>query len=111
MTGLGNEVQARVIAEQVAVAAVEQFVRTHPQTPKAEIPVPLKWAGGVITALLTVGVASLCMWVVSTLSNLQQTVTRIDTRQQINDGNVEGRLKQIEDRITRVEQERKGSGA
>lgn len=108
-TGLGNEVQARAIADQVALAAVERYAQLHP--PKPELPAIIKWIAGFFGTLATFALIGMCGWVVTTLSSLQQTVTRIDTRQQVTDGNIEGRLKQIEDRITRVEMERKDRGA
>lgn len=104
MTGLGNEVQIRAIAEQVALAAIEKFAQTHPPAPpKAEVPAPLKWAAVIVAALMTTGVATLAIWVVATLSGLQQSVTRIETRQQVTDGSLEWRFKEIEKRLDHLE--------
>lgn len=75
----GNEVQVRAIAEQVAKAAVAEYTQKHPEEPK--IPPPLKWAGGIIAALFTAGVAAMAMWLVSSVSNMQVTLARVDERQ------------------------------
>lgn len=93
MTSLGDEAQLQQIAERIGKAsasiAIREFVQTHPhfdvQPPvpqKAEIPTPLKWAGGIVAALMTAAVVAMSLWVVSTLNELQLTVTRIDERQQ-----------------------------
>lgn len=103
MTGLGNETQARIIAEQVAEAAITKFTQLHPEVSKAEIPAPLKWAGGILAAVATACTVAMAIWVVSTLSGLQQTVTRIDERQQITGDAVTQRLTADEQRITRLE--------
>jgi hypothetical protein len=107
---MGNEVQARVMADQVADAAVAKFAQmygqpTEPQ--KMEIPAGLKLAGGVVTALITAAVISLCFWMVTTLSDLQQTVTRIDERQQLTGGATAQRLDKIEERLTQLEQSKR----
>ena len=117
MTGLGNESQTRIIAEQVAEAAVELYVRKNPPPPpppivtlpepKAEIPAPLKWAAAVVSAIIAAGAVAMCIWVVSTLSDLQQTVTRIDERQQLTGSGTAQRLDKIEERLTLLEQQKR----
>ena len=112
MTGLGNEVQVRLIAEQVALAAIEQYALRFPQSPrqpeKPEIPAPLKWAGAIVAAIMATCTVGFLVWMVSSISALQQTVTRIDERQQITGGNMSDRLKNIEDRLGRLERQPAG---
>ena len=108
MTGLGNEVQIRAIVEQVVVAAIEKYAQTHPEKPAPEWPAPIKWAAIIISSVMTVGISSFCIWGVVTLSSLQQSVTRIETRQQVTDGSLDWRFKEIEKRLDRLEQARKG---
>lgn len=104
MTGIGNETQVRMIADQVAEAAIVKFVQQHPMPePKAEVPAPLKWAGVIISAVMTAGVVALAIWMVTTLSDLQQTVTRIDERQKLNGDSVTQRLDGLDQRVTRLE--------
>lgn len=106
MSGIGNEVQNRMIAEQVATAAVELYAQRNPQPlPKPEIPAPLKWAAGIASAVVTACVVAMAIWMVTTLSQLQQTVTRIDERQRITGDSTSDRLKQIEERLSRLEQQ------
>ena len=110
MTDTGNAAQVRIIADQVgeaaAEAAIKRFAQTYVQaTPKAEMPAPIKWAAGIIGVVMSTGIAALCFWVVSSLSDLQLTVARIDERQQ-QDTTIQ-RLDKIEERIARLEQ-RKG---
>jgi hypothetical protein len=106
-TGLGNEVQSRMIAEQVAMAAVERYAQMHPPIAPAarmEVPAPLKWAAAIVSAILTAGAVAMALWVVTTLGNLQQTVTRIDERQRLVGDSTSDRLKMIEERLSRLEQ-------
>ncbi|MFD1034161.1 hypothetical protein ACFQ15_05800 [Sphingomonas hankookensis] len=110
MSDSGNSAQVRMVAEQVADAAITRFHQQ--QAPmKAEIPAPLKWAGALAVAVATAGIVALCLWVVSTLSQLQQTVTRIDERQQINGPAIGGRLDKIEERLSAVERTGHSKGA
>lgn len=105
--GLGNEAQVRGVAEQVARAAYGVWATEHPQPPaavlKAEIPAPLKWAAGIISAVMGAGVLAMCFWVVSTLSDLQQTVTRIDERQKLVAENGDAKFMEIDRRVTTLE--------
>ena len=103
MSDPANTVQTRIIADTVARAAVEEYVRQHPQlTPKAEIPAPLKWAGGIASAVLIALAVAAATWTISTLNGLQLTVARMDERQQRDDT---GKwLDKIEERLNRLEQ-------
>lgn len=107
MTGLGNEVQARAVAEQVAVAAVELYAQRHPPIPpKPEIPAPIKWAGGIIASVMALASTGGMVWGVTTLNELQITVARMDERMR-HDTTPE-RLEKIEERLTRLEQMKGG---
>lgn len=111
--GMGNEVQARAMADQVADAAVAKFAQTYGQPAeqaKMEIPPALKLAAGVITAVITAAVVGMCFWMVTTLSDLQQTVTRIDERQQLTGSSTGQRLDKIEERLMRLEQTKREGG-
>ena len=87
---LANTEQVRTIVETAgkaaADAAIREFVTTHPHfgppPVKAEIPAPLKWAGIIISAVLTMGISGAAAWGVKTLNDLQLTAARIDERQQ-----------------------------
>jgi hypothetical protein len=96
--------------EQVAAATVQKWNQEHPQQrqplPKAEVPAPLKWAAIVISAVMSAVVVGVCFWVITTLSNLQITVARMDERQQRD--MTPSRLDKIEERLMRLEQAGKG---
>jgi hypothetical protein len=80
----GNQIQTRAVAEQVgkvaAQLAVEEFVQKHPELRKAEIPPPLKWAGGILAALLATGVGGTAVWLMTTVNEMQVTLARMDER-------------------------------
>lgn len=46
----------------------------------AEIPPPLKWASIIIAGLFTAGAATLAFWLVSSVSEMQVTLARMDER-------------------------------
>jgi len=103
MVDPANTVQSRVIADTVARATIEEFVRQHPmQPPKAEVPGPLKWAAGIIGAIVVALSVGSATWAVSTLNALQITVARMDERQQRDETGK--RLDKIEERLNRLEQ-------
>ena len=105
MSGSGNEAMVRAVADQVADAAVERYAQRHPAPePKMEVPAPLKWAAAIVAAIMAAGGVALVFWIVGTLSDLQQTVTRIDERQQLTGGSTTQRIDKIEERVTRLEQ-------
>lgn len=85
---LGDAAQLRMIADQIGESAAEiaisKFVAQHPELRQAsvtaEIPSPLKWAGAIIAALFTAGTATLAFWLVSSVSEMQVTLARMDER-------------------------------
>lgn len=102
MTGLGNEAQVRVIADQVAEAAIVRFYQTQAQVPQQTesiVPAPLKWAAGIVGALFTAATIGMAFWMVTTLSGLQETVTRIDERQKLLDPALSKRFDDVERRL------------
>ena len=100
----GNVSQARVIAEQVADAAVTRFAAEHPELrQKVELPPPLKWAAGIVAALFTMGVGAMAVWVVGTVNSMQVTLARIDERQVSQTTSQDDRYTDHERRIQQLE--------
>lgn len=108
---IGDAAQIRAIADQVGASAAEiaisNFVAQHPELRQAsvtaEIPPPLKWAGAVIAGLFTAGTATLAFWLVSTVSEMQVTLARMDERLAGQNTSQETRLTEIERRVARLE--------
>ena len=115
---LGDKAQNRLILEQIGEAsaeiAINKFVAQHPEVRQsavvAEIPTPLKWAGGITAALLTTGVGALAFWLVSSVSQMQVTLGRMDERmasyietqgQRMNE--IDRRLDRYNERLERME--------
>lgn len=107
---LGDAAQTRRIVEPAAIAAAEmavaQFAAQHPELAKvkAEIPAPLKWAGGIVAALLATGVGGVSVWGMTTLNEMQVTVARIDERMQSGQASQDSRFEEINRRLSRLEQ-------
>jgi hypothetical protein len=96
--------QARMIAEAFAESIAQRFISTTEAMPKAEIPAPLKWAAAIMAAVMTAGIISLVFWIVSTLSDMQVTVARIDERQQSQGADLAGQFEGIDRRVSLLEQ-------
>jgi hypothetical protein len=105
----GNAAQVRAITDQVAQAAATEaiaaFLKVHPElaTPKTEIPAALKLAGSIVAALLTLAVGSTAVWIISSVSQMQVTLARMDERQQGQTGSLDARFVNLEGRVTKLE--------
>lgn len=103
---IGDAAQIRAIMEQASEATIVKFVSQHPELRQgsvtAEIPAPLKWAGAIIAGLFTAGTATLAFWLVSTVSEMQVTLARMDER--MVSGNVrDARVDDLTRRVQRNE--------
>ncbi len=99
---LGDAIQTRLIVEQVAEALMLKFEMDHPRAKEVAIPAPLKWAATVIAGLFTAGTATLCFWLVSSVSEMQVTLARMDER--MTTGAVkDSRFDEIERRVVKLE--------
>lgn len=104
---LGDAAQIRMIGEQigevVAEVAIDKYARSHPETTaKVEVPAPIKWAAGVLSAIMVACAVAMAIWMVSTLNDLQLTVTRIDERQQQDTQGKE--ITELKGRVTTLEE-------
>lgn len=77
----GNSEQVRAIADVVAKATIAEFNRQHPDTPK-EAPVPplIKWLVGAIAAFGSAALIGLGFWLVTSVSNMRETLAVINER-------------------------------
>ena len=98
----GDLAQYRIMAEQAADIALTKHVNSAPKE-KADIPAPLKWAAAIIASLMSLGIGALCLWLVTTLNEMQVTVARIDERQQSSGDDVNGRFEEVNRRVSRLE--------
>ena len=107
MTDEATLAQLRVMATQAAEIALSKMMATLPialpKDEKVEIPAMMKWAGGIITALVTAGVIALCFWLVSSVNDMQQTLARMDERQKAQTEGLDGRFADYDRRIRRLE--------
>lgn len=108
----GDDAQIRAMLDQMGDAVITRFVAQHPELkkPEAEIPAPLKWAGGILAALFTAGICGLAFWIVTTLSDVQVTVARMEERMALQDSNQGGRFAEIERRVANLESFHRGGG-
>lgn len=108
---IGDEAQLRKITDPIARAAatiaISEFASQHPELRQGsvttEIPAPLKWASVIIAGLFTAGTATLAFWLVSTVSEMQVTLARMDERLANQTAVQSEQIKEIEVRVTTLE--------
>lgn len=99
---LGDSAQTRMIAQQVAKATILEYEAEHPRPKEAAVPAPLKWAAAIVAGLFTAGTATLVFWLVSSVSEMQVTLARMDER--MTTGSVkDSRFDEIERRVVKLE--------
>ena len=98
--GSGNAAQVRMVAEQVAEATLVKFASKA--KPEAEIPPPLKWAGGII-ALFTLGIGGMAVWLITSVNEMQVTLARMDERMAGASASADARLSSVEGRVLTLE--------
>lgn len=105
----GNELQRRMMIEQVAEAAVLKFALENQDkfgsAPKKEIeiPAPLKWAGAVVGSVFVTGIAGMIFWGVTSINSMQITLARVEERVANLDSNQKDRLDKVEIRVAALE--------
>lgn len=99
----GNSAQTRLIADQVADAAIHRFASQHPEVRRYEIPPPLKWAATIIAALLATGVGGTAVWLMTTVNEMQVTLARMDERMANSTTSQDSRFDEINRRLARLE--------
>lgn len=94
--------------KQLAVVVATAVAACAPAAPKAEVPPPLKWAAGIISALLVMAVAGSGAWLINTVNAMQITLTRVDERslndaqlREQRDADFDRRLQAVEGRGSR----------
>ena len=92
----GDSAQVRLIAEAIAEATIIKFENARGSPPKADLPPPLKWAGGIVAGLMATGVAAMAFWLVTTVNDMQVTLARVDER-------MNGELDELSWRVSRLE--------
>ncbi|CAD7335141.1 hypothetical protein FIM10_01780 [Sphingomonadales bacterium 56] len=102
MTEAATLAQYRVLAEQAADIALTKYLAPVSE-PKVEIPAPMKWAAGIISAVMTAAVVGIFVWLVGTVNTMQQTLVRIDERQRSQVENLDSRFADNDRRIRRLE--------
>lgn len=108
---IGDEAQIRRITDPIARAAatiaISEFASQHPELRQSsvttEIPAPLKWASVIIAGLFTAGTATLAFWLVSTVSEMQVTLARMDERLANQTAVQSEQIKEIAGRVTVLE--------
>ncbi len=107
---LGNTVQNRVMATQIARATIAEYVLEHPQSAKPPELHPLvRWVVGSVAALGTLAITGSAFWMVNSINSMSETLTRLDERI-LNGAVKDGRYDDIERRVLALEGYHKGDG-
>lgn len=112
--GDANEMQKRVYLDQAVSLGLERFRLENPELfvknqppPKAEIPTPLKWAGGITAGVFGACTVAFVLWIVTSISAAQITLAKIEERLASLDTQQRQRLDQIETRLAALERNKK----
>lgn len=103
-----NAMQNRIVLEQVAEAAVTKFRLENPelflrQNSKADIPVPLKWAGGLIGAAMTaLGILSL-NGAVTSINDMRIALAEVKLQITLQNEMQKNQMADLERRVTNLE--------
>jgi hypothetical protein len=99
---VGSAAQTRLIAEQVAEAVIMKYESEHPRQREAEIHPTIKWLVGAIAACGLAALVGGGSWLVSSVSEMQLTLARMDER--IANGSVkDARFDELDRRVTKLE--------
>jgi type IV secretory pathway TrbD component len=110
----GNTEQTRIVAEQVADAAITRFVamrkidREQALTGSEATPPFVKWFAGAIAGLGSTALIGLGIWLVTSVSSMSETLARMDERMKGNDSSVQSELNELRRRVTAVELRQQG---
>lgn len=98
----GDAAQIRVVSEQVAEAVITKFVAEHPELRKNEAPPLVKWLVGAIAAFGSAAIIGLGFWLVTSVSQMQVTLARMDERM-ANGAIKDSRFEELDRRVTKLE--------
>lgn len=108
MPDSGNEAQLRIVMDQVAEAAVTNLmmkmkVQQLDSSPReAPLPPLIKWLVGAIAGFGAAAIVGLGFWLVSSVSQMQVTLARLDER--IANGSIkDARFDEIDRRVSKNE--------
>ena len=100
---MGDSEQFKMIADSVAESAVAKFAIQHPELRQKEIPAPIKWAGGIIAAIMVFIFVGGLGWLVTTVNDMQLTLARMDERMQSQANARDVESVSVDRRISRLE--------
>lgn len=110
--------QLKVLAQQAAdIALTEQAgalaalqrniemlaARIAPEDGETAIPSVLKWLAGIAAGVISAIILGALFWVASSVTEMQQTLARIDERQKAQTESLDSRFADQDRRITRLE--------
>lgn len=99
----GDMAQIRLMGDAIADAAIVRFQSSHPpHVAKVEVPAPLKWAGGIVAAMLSLAASAGMIWLVTTVNSMQVTLARMDERM-VSGSVKDGRVDEMDRRVTKLE--------
>lgn len=70
---------------------------------EAQIPAPLKWGAAIIASLFAAGTAAMAFWLVTSVSEMQVTLARLDERMAGKVEQQEQKVFDLDRRVTRLE--------
>lgn len=103
MPDAANTEQVRIMADAVAKAAVLEFARQHPELNKQPLPALFKWIAGITAVVLSSMLIGYFTWLTTGVTNMRDTLTRMEAREMGKNENLDLRLMEFERRIDVLE--------
>ena len=98
----GNAAQRDLIEESIAKSMLYR-IRERGVAVSNESPPMVKWLVGAIAGLGAASMIGMGFWLVSSVSNMRETLARMDERQSMSSAMLATRFQAIDDRLARLE--------
>lgn len=97
--------QIRIISQSIGAAVGDALAHKMPTVieEKIDVPGPLKWAAGICAAVMTAIIIGMGAWMVSTLNDLQITVTEIKGQIANQGGTSNNEIQYLKERVSQLE--------
>lgn len=104
----GDAAQTRLIVEQAIEATIVKMKAEN--VPEAKTPATLKWWGAIGGAVAAAVFSAGCVWLISSVSSMQLTVTRIEEQLKNQGSNLQTRFEDLDSRVDRLEDYHRDGG-
>lgn len=100
----GNELQQAKVYAGIADTAIARFAeQLSPPTPPSAATVVLKWVAGIGASLLTMFFGGIAAWLLVSVSDMRDTLGRMDERMKAQSLILDGKVAELDRRVRTLE--------